>query len=155
MSEHDEQKTFFDWVRLNRYLAPSLEVRKAMKLCYSVPNGAHMGKAQAGKMVAEGMTKGVLDVNLDWPVCDKWMFGQHPLDVCLESFWYEHTTHGLRIEFKFGRNKLTKEQREMKSLLEEAGYRVAVCYSAKEAVKTVFEYLPFKVEDYQGLKEFL
>ena len=76
MSEHDEQKTFFDWVRLNRWLAPSLEVRKAMKLCYSVPNGAHMGKAQAGKMLAEGMTKGILDINLDWPVirfdCRQW-----------------------------------------------------------------------------------
>jgi len=147
MSEHDEQRTFFDWVRLNRWLAPNLEVRKAMKLCYSVPNGAHMGKAQAGKMVAEGMTKGILDVNLDWPIVIYDPKKHEPPQEDIKA--------GLRIEFKFGKNTLTKEQKEMKALLEEAGFKVAVCKSAQEGVRTVFKYLPFKVEDYQGLKEFL
>jgi len=150
MSEHDEQKTFFDWVRLNRWMAPNKDVRKAMNLCYSIPNGAHMGKAQAAKMLAEGMTKGILDINLDIPREN----GYFKMNTD-GAPWIEDYFHGLRIEMKFGKNTLTKEQKEKKALLEEAGFQVAVCYSAKEAIKTVFEYLPFTVDDYQGLNDFL
>jgi len=146
MSEHDEQKTFFDWVRLNRQYAPNLEVRKAMKLCYAVPNGADMTKGQRGKMVGEGMTKGILDINLDWSTQRKFVY-------CGEIV--NEKTPGLRIEMKYGKNKLTLEQKEKKELLEEVGFKVEVCYSASEAVKAVFEYLPFKIKDYQGIKEFL
>jgi len=143
MSEHDEQKTFFDWVGLNRQYAPNLEVRKALKLCYAVPNGAHMTIGQRGKMVGEGMTKGILDINLDWSVFAGRIDDWGAMDP------------GLRIEMKYGANKLTPEQKEKKKLLEEAGFKVAVCYSASEAVKAVFEYLSFKIKDYQGIKEFL
>lgn len=157
MSEHDEQVAFFDWVRLNREHAPNPKVRNAMRLCYSIPNGAHMSKAQAGKMKAEGMTKGILDINLDWPAVlyqdenHNW----HNYEIDLEKLINEKKFHGLRIEMKFSKNKLTPEQKEKKVLLEEVGFKVAVCYSAAEAVKAVFEYLPFEVSDYQGIKEFL
>jgi hypothetical protein len=157
MSEHDEQVTFFDWVRLNRQYAPNLEVRKAMKLCYANQTGAHMVKAQAGKMKAEGMTKGILDINLDWP-----LFCPEMWDIPLNQRNRDNYNilgnlflPGLRIEMKFGKNKLTKEQKEKKELLEEVGFKVAVCYSAVEAIRAVFEYLPFEESDYQGIKEFL
>lgn len=146
MSEHDEQVTFFDWVRINRECASNLKVRDAMKLCYAVPNGASMSDSQRIRMVREGMTKDILDINLDWPVL-KWDQPGNPND--LESFF------GLRIENKFGKNTLTKGQKEKKALLEAAGFKVVVCCSAVQDVRAVFEYLPFKVEDYQGIREFL
>jgi hypothetical protein len=146
--EHDEQVTFFEWVRLNREFAPNSQVRKAMRLCYSNQTGAHMSKAHAAKMKAEGMTKGILDINLDWPIWKNYL-KENDLP-CRDNCF-----PGLRIEMKFGKNKLTPEQKEIKKLLEEAGHKVVVCYSAQEAVSAVYEYLPFKAGDYQGIKEFL
>ena len=151
MSEHNEQTTFFGWVKLNREYAPEPEVRKAMKLCYAVPNGAKLEKIKdkrtgkiwspiGKKLKAEGLTKGILDINLDWTAWDNDLYQMVP---------------GLRIEMKFGKNKLSPEQKEKKELLEEAGYKVAVCYSASQAVRAVFEYLPFGENDYQGIREFL
>jgi hypothetical protein len=142
MSEHQEQTTFFDWVRLERESAPNTQVRKALKLCYAVPNGASMKDSQRVRMCREGMTKGILDINLDWP-------------DALEGYFEDAHYSGLRIEMKFGKNRLTKEQKEKKSLLEEAGFKVAVCYSAVEAIRAVFEYLPFAKDIYQGVTEFL
>jgi len=153
MSEHDEQKTFFDWVRLNRQYAKNELLRKAMKLCYAVPNGSKFEKVRnkkgqlwsptGKKMKEEGLEKGMPDINLDWAT---------PLNLNkLSKGWWP----SLRIEMKFGKNKLTKEQREKKDLLEQAGFRVVVAYSAKEAIKAVVDYLPFKESEYQGLEEFL
>jgi hypothetical protein len=138
MSEHQEQSTFFAWVRLNREIAPSPEVRKAMKLCYSVPNGDYSNPKSKHKSKQAGLEKGMPDINLDWPVWD-----------------YRECESGLRIEMKFGKGKLSPEQKEKKVLLEEAGFKVAVCYSAQEAIREVFNYLNFKETDYQGIKEFL
>jgi hypothetical protein len=165
MSEHDEQVTFFNWVRLNRKLAPNLEVREVMKLCYSNQTGANLpkrkykvsdpitGKSEwrqwspEGKWLREeGMTKGIPDIQLAVPVKSA---GKK------NNLVDSHVLCGLYIEMKFGGNKLTKEQSEIKILLEKYGYKVAVCYSAAEAVKAVFDYLPFKEKDYQGIKEFL
>jgi len=165
MSEHDEQKTLFDWIRLNRERAPSPGVRKAMELCYGIPNGAHMTKAQAAKMKAEGMTKGILDVNLDWRAHD--YIGVPGNKLIGRAIKYI----GLRIEHKFRASISTKiqtkidtgnyivdlspEQKEKRELLIEAGYRVVVSYSGAQSIRTIFEYLPFRVDDYQGIREFL
>jgi hypothetical protein len=166
MSEHDEQKTFFDFVRLNRQHAPNPEVRKAMKLCYANQTGARMKITQAGKMKAEGMTKGVLDVNLDWPVEGSRYTGNPccPYDTFVEFC-------GLRIEHKYRAEvsdkiqakidtgnylvDLSPEQKETRELLIEAGFKVVVSYSAVQSIKAMFEYLPFEAKDYAGLKEFL
>lgn len=171
MSEHDEQKTFFDWVRLNRQYASNLEVRKAMKLCYAVPNGAHMTTGQRGKMVGEGMTKGILDINLDMPVTVYEIGSSDPFVKEARKYVKEPSGvsniirkqrkkvtklfAGFRIEMKYGKNTLSKEQKEKKELLEEAGFQVAICYSAKEAIQAVIDYLPFQLADYVGVKEFL
>ncbi len=149
MSEHQEQVTFFDWVRLLRSHAPSKEVRKAMSLCYSNQTGAHMSKPQAAKMKAEGMTKGILDINLDCRALKPEKAGNGCFKQINDFFI------SLRIEMKFGKGKLSKEQKEKKALFEEAGFKVAVCYSAVEAIRAVCEYLPFDIADYQGVREFL
>ena len=151
--EHYEQVTFFDWVRLNIECAPHEGVRKILKLCYAVPNGANLPKKKTrgkdGKwktwspeakwLKAEGaLISGFPDINLDMPVKDiKDMYA------------------GLRIEMKHGKGVLSDGQKEKKELLEWACFKYAVCYSAAEAVRAVFEYLPFIENDYQGVKEFL
>lgn len=52
--------------------------------------------------------------------------------------------HGLFIEFKFGKNTLTDEQKEMIVFLTEEGYLTATCYTCDKAVKVTEAYLALK-----------
>lgn len=172
MREHQEQTTFFDWVRRNREYALNLEVRKAMKLCYAVPNGAYYKDDYKRGLIMreEGLTPGVLDVSLDQPVFKNYVVtknGTPMVQLQKSDIW-----PGLRIEFKYRKPPISKaiqekidtgaylvdlspEQKEMRKLLIGAGYKVSVVYSAAQAIREVFEYLPFDEKDYQGIKEFL
>lgn len=157
MSEHDEQVTFFNWVRLNRELAPNLEVREVMKLCYSNQTGANLPKK---KYKVSNPTTGKSEWR-QWSPEGKWLKdegmkkGIPDIQLAVIQLIDGRVIGALYIEMKFGGNGLTPEQSEMKILLEKYGCKVAVCYSAAEAVKAVFDYLPFKEKDYQGIKEFL
>ena len=51
---------------------------------------------------------------------------------------------GLFIEMKFGKNRLTKEQKEWIDRLTQAGYKCAVCYSFEEARDNILNYLKGK-----------
>lgn len=135
MSEHDEQATFFAWVHLNRKFGKTTELRKALALCYAVPNGGKRNKNIARKMQNEGLEAGMPDINLDYPVLtnpDSKLRLEYP---------------GWRCEMKFS-TKLTALQKEKKALLEEAGFQYVICYSADEAIKALMDYLPFPKNDY-------
>jgi hypothetical protein len=157
MSEHQEQQNFFNWVRRNRRFSLNPEIRKAMKLCYAIPNGAAIKDFQ--KMKMEGMEKGILDVNLDWPVTIIKPKKSHSLIDRLI------TIAGLRLEFKYKKPPisdkiqalintenylvdLSPEQKETRLLLIEAGYKVCIPYSAEQAIQMVIDYLPFFETDY-------
>ena len=49
--------------------------------------------------------------------------------------------HGLWIEMKWGKNKLTREQEECLYRLSSEGYAVKVCYTATEAIKAIERYI--------------
>ena len=112
MSEHDEQVALFEWARYSVNTYPELGNM------FAVPN---MGvRTNGGKMVAEGMKAGVPDIFLAVP---------------------NHNRHGLFIEMKFGRNKMTDEQRAWKEKLEIYKYAHVVCYSWLEAKTQIEKYL--------------
>lgn len=176
MSEHQEQATFFQFVRLNRKHAKHADLRAAMELCYAIPNGFYSKSPKViTDMKAEGLTKGILDVNLDWPVAKTKIVPIHELEVT-DGFIGEKKIilcPGLRLEFKYRKPHestiktqekmesglylvdLSKKQKEKRELLLKAGYEVKVVYLAVQAIRTVFEYLPFEVHHYQGIKEYL
>lgn len=56
-SEHDLQRSYFDWARLHP------EARRA----YAIPNAAKRSPRLAAYMIAEGLRKGVLDIHLPLP----------------------------------------------------------------------------------------
>jgi hypothetical protein len=114
MSEHDEQAALFQWAAMQQSVYPALE------MLYAIPNGGHRHQATAARLKAEGVKAGVWDVALDVARGD----------------W-----HGLRIEMKFGKNKLTTEQLRWKARYRCYGYKTAVCYSWLEAVAVIEEYL--------------
>ena len=114
MSEHDEQKALFQWAEIAQIQRPELA------LMFAIPNGGHRLKAVAGKMKAEGVKPGVLDIFLPVPR------GKY---------------HGLFLEMKTQKGVLTKEQRWWRKVLQGYGYRVEVCRGWQAAAEVIEQYL--------------
>lgn len=87
---------------------------------FAIPNGGRRQIREAVKLKAQGVTKGVWDIFVAIPSCGY---------------------HGLWIEFKAGKNKLTKEQKLFGENMREMGYATHVCYSVDEAIAALKEYL--------------
>ena len=113
-SEDTEQINVVQWAEWNMGRYPEL------RWLYHIPNGGSRHRAEAVKFKQMGVKAGVSELCLPFP---RGMY-------C-----------GLFIEMKFGENRQSKEQREFLADMEEAGHFVATCYSAKEAVKVIEEYL--------------
>lgn len=111
-SETTEQIKLFEWAKKNEYILPCLA------LMYHVPNE---GKRTNGSVLkAAGLKRGVPDVCLPVP----------------RRGW-----NGLYLEMKYGKNKTTDEQERYMGLLQQQGYKTAVCYGFEEARNTVIAYL--------------
>jgi hypothetical protein len=87
---------------------------------YAIPNGSLRNLITAVKLKREGVKRGVPDVFMAVP---------------RQGF------HGLFIEMKYGKNKLTTEQKEFIAFAESEGYKCAVCYSWSAAKEVIEEYL--------------
>lgn len=79
---------------------------------FHIPNGGSRNKLEAANLKRQGVRAGVPD--LFFPVA-RWNY------------------HGLFIEMKHGKNKVTKAQAEWIVQLEASGYLVHVCYGFDEA----------------------
>jgi hypothetical protein len=114
--EHVEQRQLFYWARLHEAKVPEL------RWLYAVPNGRRRTPAEAGKLKAEGVRKGVPDV---------------ALDVARQGF------HGLRIEMKApGKlNDVSADQAEWIAQLVREGYDVVVCDGWQYAWNHLMAYL--------------
>lgn len=126
LHESGHQKALFQWVNLMWKRIPEL------RWLHSVPNGAHVTKAQAGKLLAEGLRAGVPDLFLD---------------VARRGY------HGLRIELKVPeirnakgtitkrKGELSTEQEEWIQHYTEAGYLAIVAYGWEAARDAIEVYL--------------
>ncbi len=85
--------------------------------CFSIPNGGIRDGKTAGTLSRTGLKAGVLDTCALWP----------------------EGNIGF-IEFKHGKNGLSKEQKDFAASLDAAGIPYAVCYSAQEALATLREW---------------
>lgn len=128
-SEDGEQMAIFAWAASMCGQYPQLQ------WMHAIPNGGSRHVAEATKMVAGGLRKGVLDIFLPWPK-------EYHLDT-----WY----HGLYIEMKIEKRRkeksggLTDEQIEFIEYAESAGYICKVCYSWIEAKDVILNYLEGKL----------
>lgn len=114
MSEHDEQAAFFQIAGYMQSQYPQL------RWLHAIPNGGARNVVVARKLKDEGVLKGIADVFLPYP-CGGY--------------------HGLYIEFKYGKNKLTSEQREFLEYAAAHGYQTGVAYSADKGVEILKAYL--------------
>ena len=108
-----EQERVIKWARDNENNYPFLW------LLHSSLNGVKLSKNQAGRAKTQGMLSGVPDLFLPVP---------------------KNGFHGLFIEMKSEKGRLTDNQHCFFSKVELLGYKTAVCYSANEAIKTIENY---------------
>ena len=116
--EHDLQCACVNWFA---YAHPELK-----GLLFAVPNGGARSKATAGRLKAEGVVAGVADLILLVP---------HIAEGC-QYMW-----HALCIEMKTKRGYQSPEQKAWQSLVEQYGYKYAVCRSLDEFIKIIENYL--------------
>lgn len=93
--------------------------RYPQKIIFHVPNGGRRSFLEAVRLKKQGVTKGVPDI------------------VVLEP---SSAQHGLFVELKVGKNKLTKEQSEFFEKLKLRNYEAKVCYSLEDFQKITYEY---------------
>ena len=117
--EHIEQVKLFNWAREKEPLHLHLG------LMFAIPNGGKRHIGVATKLRQEGVKSGVPDIFLAVPKNDK---------------------HGLFIEMKYGKNKLSTNQLWWVSSLRVEGYATAVCYGFEEARDVIIEYLGLETE---------
>ena len=86
----------------------------------SIPNGGKRNAITASILKQEGVLAGMPD-----------------LIVCCAKNGYS----GLFIEMKYGKNRLTDEQKEFGDYVNKQGYCTAVAYSAEEAIEIIDDYL--------------
>jgi hypothetical protein len=127
-TESSHQQALFCWAALNQNIYPQL------RYMFAIPNGGQRDKITAGKLKAEGVKSGVLDIFLPYPELDT-----------LNPYC------GLFIEMKIDKYRNRKnggasdDQLEYLQYLNNTGYKAILCYSWFEAKEAIVSYLEGKM----------
>jgi hypothetical protein len=114
-TEANYQQQVVEWARLAHMSGkyPNLD------MLHCSLNGVKLSGTQAKIAKGQGMLSGVPDLFLPVP---------------------KNGFHGLFIEMKSEKGRLSTNQTWFLSKVELLGYKIAVCYSANEAIKTIENY---------------
>lgn len=118
-TEHAHQAAVFCWIRRKAQYYPQLE------FAFAVPNGGSRDRITAGKLKAEGVTPGVFDFVVPYP---------------MEPY------HGLFIEMKKPGGVVSTEQKKFGKIMVSRGYQCFVCYSWDDAVQKISDYLQISTD---------
>jgi hypothetical protein len=116
--EHHHQASIFNWAETLIYKYPELDLLNGSL------NGVRLTKAQAGKAKATGMKKGYPDLHL--PVA-------------------KGIYHGLYIELKTKKGRVTPDQNKWLQMLANQGYSCHVCRGSEAAIGVICQYLEGKL----------
>lgn len=128
MSEHQEQAAVITWARYQEIKHPELKWLHSSLNGIVIPSTPATRYRVINHMKSSGMKNGIPDLFL--PIARKGY-------------------HGLFIEMKFGKNKLTKEQKEFKEFTQEEGYAFHECRTADEAINVLIDYLEKPVPKFE------
>lgn len=123
--EHQEQCAVIQWCKLRKSKYSELDMIFAIPNAGGFSGGFKSNVVRVLRLKDAGTKKGVPDLFLSVP-----RFG-------LESAVW----HGLYIEMKAGKNKLSKDQKEWKEKLVKYDYRVVACWTWTAAVQAIIGYL--------------
>jgi hypothetical protein len=112
--EHDIQAACIRWCAYHETAIP------ALVWLHAIPNGGARHPAVAMKLKAEGVKKGIPDLFLPYPCGGK---------------------HGLYIEVKSAKGRLTPEQTVFSEYAIAHGYGFAVVHDVPEFIDAIFEYV--------------
>ena len=101
-------------------LFQALALHPECQWIHAIPNGGLRSKTTAVNLRREGLKRGV------WDIC---------VPIARQGF------HGMFIEMKYGKNKLTAEQVEFGAFVEAQGYKTFVAYGWFEAYNAIMDYL--------------
>lgn len=110
--EHNLQEGCIKWFRL--------QYPQYAKRLFAVPNAGKRANGRGKYFVREGLTKGVSDLILLIP--------------------NKHYS-GMVIEMKYGKNKLTPDQKTFLHESAALGYKALVCYSLETFIKQLSDYM--------------
>ena len=116
--EDNEQMLLFDWASMQSAKYPEL------KLLYHIPNGGKRDAREAARFKRMGVKPGVPDLFL--PISR----GKY---------------HGLYIEMKSLKGKLSNYQKEWLEKLSDNGNAACVCFGFEEAQRDILKYLDGKL----------
>lgn len=111
MSEYDEQLTVFEYCH---GYAGNIDER--LKMLHPVENTKGAGRGPAGFEYCAGVPDMFLAIAI-------------------------HPFHGLYIEMKTNKGKLSPQQWDYHKLLRWQGFAVQTCYGAEQAIETLTQYL--------------
>jgi hypothetical protein len=117
MSRFDEsniQQAILKWARVCDYIYPELA------LLHAIPNGADVSEKNRIRLVKEGLLCGVPD-------------------LFLPAARYPY--HGLYIEIKTEKGRVSEKQQKIHELLIHQGYRVEICRNSFDAIDLIETYL--------------
>jgi hypothetical protein len=120
--EEAEQILVMGWANVAAASYPMLDY------LIHVPNGGKRGPAEAARLKASGVRAGVPDLLLLYPC---WGYS----GLAIEMKRADHSNHA------------TPEQREWLARLRAAGWAVAICYGAPEAIRVISGYCTGNVDE--------
>lgn len=98
------------------------------QLLFAIPNGGARNVITGAILKRQGVRKGIPDLFLSIPI--------KVSDVSTQK-----NIHGLYIEMKFGKGKLTQEQKDFGEQVMKFGYKFEVCYSFDQFKMLIENYL--------------
>jgi len=117
-SESAEQRAVIEWARLQAGAYPELA------LLFHIPNGGKRPSRTGAMLRLQGVVAGVPDLFM----------------ACARR-----GHHGLWIEMKAERGRVSEAQGAMIVRLRHEGYHVVVCYNAGEAITAIATYLGIRL----------
>lgn len=102
-----------------------------LRLLYHVPNEGKRSKIAGSILKMQGLKAGVPDLCL--PVA-------------------RGVYHGLYIELKYGKNKLTDRQKQWLTSLSDQGYFAVACWGGDQAFQTILNYLNLKDDKFYSVQ---
>lgn len=98
---------------------------------FAIPNGGARDPVTGARLKAEGVLPGVFDLFFAAPTVKPWG----------PDLPFDRGIHGLWIEVKTPRGKLSPAQLKFKINVERCDYITAICRSTQEILDTIEEYL--------------
>ena len=132
MNHHEdaEQAAVIEWAMLARIPNPPIAYKNRVSdYLYHPANGGKRSPREAARLKKQGVKAGVLDLHLVIP---------------------RPPYAGLWIEMKWGKNKPTDEQKSWAEIVTAYGSKAIVCYSAREAIDAIVDYLQSGNRDEPG-----